>query len=242
MSEITFSSGEVTIHGTLALPKKSEEIFPGVIVFHGMTASEEGYIPLVNQLANNGIAGLAISMRAHGRSEGDFDTATVGEALSDGLAAYDFLVGQKKIDSRRIGIIGSSVGAVLAANLVANRGIKSLILKAPAAYTDYMLNLGMAKIMEREAAWFSEIPDVAATPTGHSIAGFKGSMLIVPSEYDHVIPPTITDGLFEVAVHVGRKNLTTIQGADHSLSDPVWKQEFRDIATQWFRETLDLAE
>jgi dienelactone hydrolase len=237
MHEVTFPSGDHTIHGSLALPNSSG-LYPGVIIFHGMTASEEGYTPLVAQLEDSGIAGLAISMRAHGQSTGKFNVETVRGAFNDGLAAYDFLSMQKGIDSKRIGVVGSSVGAVLAANLIANREVASLIFKAPAVYTEEMLDMSMAKIMEREVAWFSELQDVAATPTGKSIADYNGNLLIVPSEHDDVIPSTITDRLLEVATQAKSKKLITIQGADHPLSDPKWKQEFRDIATEWFKKTL----
>jgi cephalosporin-C deacetylase-like acetyl esterase len=93
VKEVVFESNGLTIHGSLALPHQADYC-PGVVVFHGMTASEEGYLPFITQLADNGIAGLAVTMRGHGLSEGDFTTTTVREALADGLAAYDFLLRQ----------------------------------------------------------------------------------------------------------------------------------------------------
>jgi alpha-beta hydrolase superfamily lysophospholipase len=129
--------------------------------------------------------------------------------------------------------VGSSVGAVLAAYLVENRDVKALILKAPAVYTDEMLDITMAEIMARETGWFSDITDASATPTGRLISKFAGNLLIVPSEHDHVIPATITNRLLETATQAKGKSMTVIEGADHALSDPAWKQEFRDIATGW---------
>ena len=90
MQKVSFKSGDVTIRGTLAVPNEGNKPFPGVIIFHGMTSSEAGYIPLIETLARNGIAGLAINMRGHGDSEGDFNKATVAEAINDAVAAYDF--------------------------------------------------------------------------------------------------------------------------------------------------------
>ncbi len=64
-----------------------------------MTSSETSYLPLAKRLADSGIAGLAISMRGHGESEGDFNQATVAEAVSDALAAYDFSASRADIDA-----------------------------------------------------------------------------------------------------------------------------------------------
>src|SRR6185369_420883 len=102
--EVTFQSGDLSLHATLVLPRHQKHSFPGVILFHGMTSSEKSYSALASSLAEIGIAGLAVTMRGHGESEGDFNKATVAEAINDGLAAYNFLATQPGIDASRIGM------------------------------------------------------------------------------------------------------------------------------------------
>jgi dienelactone hydrolase len=111
MRKVAFLSNNVTIHGTLCIPQFTNSLLPGVIIFHGMTSSEDSYVALAELLAKHGMAALAISMRGHGESGGDFTMSTVDEAIADGLAAYDFLTNQTAVDVDRIGLLGSSVGA-----------------------------------------------------------------------------------------------------------------------------------
>jgi len=136
------------------LPEGSNKPIPAVMTFHGMTSSETGYIPLASALSARGIAGLTVNMRGHGNSEGDFKTATVSEAVNDALAAYDFLTSQPGIDRNRIGVVGSSVGAILAALATERRSIASLVLRAPAAYTEQMMKISMAETMINEDRQF----------------------------------------------------------------------------------------
>jgi len=68
---VNIPSQDLTISGTLVMPSAITKKIPAVIIFHGMTSSKDGYVPLAKRLAENGIAGLAVSMRGHGESEGN---------------------------------------------------------------------------------------------------------------------------------------------------------------------------
>jgi esterase/lipase len=228
MQKISFQSNGLTIRGT----------FPGVIIFHGMTSSQTGHIPLAAILAENGIAGLAISMRGHDGSEGDFNKATVAEATNDAVAAYDFLVAQPGIDAARIGLVGSSVGAILSSLATEKRDIRSLVFRAPAAYTEKMMQLSMADTMTNESRQFHEIKQLKNTPAGHAIANFNGSLLVVASENDAIIPPVITRGYINIADKAKQKKHIVIKGATHTLTETKWKQTFSDATVRWFTDTL----
>lgn len=239
MQKVSFSSNGLTIRGVLTTPKTGSAPFPGVICFHGMTSSNVGYIPLIEKLAENGIAGLAINMRGHGESDGDFNTATVTEAINDGLAAYDFLTSQPNIDSNKIGLLGTSVGAILVSFTSQQREIQSIVLRAPAAYSEELLGVSMAATMTNEDHQFYDIPDLSATPPGRAIAKFKGNLLVISSEKDAIIPAHISQGYIDITTSARRKELHTIKDATHALTKPTWKQEFQDTAAAWFVKTLE---
>lgn len=237
MQKISFQSDGFTIRGTVALPAPGDRPFPGVVIFHGMTSSDTSYVPLVKRLAGRGIAGLAISMRGHGGSDGNFAKETVGEALNDATAAYDFLVSQPGVDAARIGLVGSSVGAILASMATAQRSVKSLVFRAPAAYTDEMLRLSMAGTMVNEKQQFHHIENLAGTPAGHAIGKFEGCLLVVASGKDTVIPMAVSKGYVDIARRAGKKQLRVIEGAAHTLTDR-WKEIFSSTAIDWFEDTL----
>lgn len=238
VKEVTFQSGDLSLHATIAIPHNQKQSLPGVILFHGMTSSEKSYIALASSLAEIGIAGLAVSMRGHGESEGDFNKATVAEAISDGLAAYDFLATQQGIDARRIGMVGSSVGAIIVTMTSSHRNVQSLILRAPAAYTNPMMHITMAQTMVNESKQFHEIDNLEDTPAGKAITKFTGSLFVAASENDIVIPLTISKGYINIAKQAKKKQLTIIKGADHPLTDPNLKEKFNRMAVDWFTNTL----
>ncbi len=231
-------SDSLTIHGTLAIPPAVKKPCPGVIIFHGMTSSENSYITLTQSLAEQGIAGLAISMRGHGESEGDFERSTVAEAISDALAAYDFLVSQPEVDATSIGLVGSSVGAILAAMVSDKRLIRSIVFRAPAAYTAEMMRLSMAETMVNENRQFHQIGDLEATPAGNAIRNFNGSLLVVASENDALIPLSIPKAYINAAMQADKKQLYVIEGAPHTLTEPRWKETLQNTILKWFNKTL----
>ncbi|MBP6880246.1 alpha/beta fold hydrolase [Candidatus Saccharibacteria bacterium] len=239
MQKISFQSDNLTIRGTLVFPGgEITEPLPGVIIFHGMTSSENSYIPLAELLAKDGMVGLAISMRGHGRSDGDFNKETVAAATNDALAAYDFLAELPIIDINKIGMVGSSVGAILAATATSGRDIASLVLRAPAAYTSEMMQISMAATMTNEEKQFHEIEKLSATPAGKCIEKFGGDLLVVASEKDHLIPTSITEGYIDTANHASTKKLEIIKGASHQLINLVWQKEFNQLAVNWFKKSL----
>jgi hypothetical protein len=239
MKKVTYDSNGLKIHGTLCIPETKDKPFPAVIIFHGMTSSEASYIALTEKLEKLGIAGLAVSMRGHGESEGDFQRSTVKESISDGTASYDYLCSIEGVDNSRIGLVGSSVGTILAAMTSAQRNVKSIVLRAPAAYTSEMMELSMAGTMVNEGRQFHEIKELASTPAGTAIASFTGDLLVVASEKDMIIPHFITDGYVDLAEHAKSKGLFTIKGAPHNLTGE-YKDTFNQLAANWFKDTLSI--
>ena len=236
--KISFLSGGQQIEGTLITPKVMDGKKPGVVFFHGMTSSEDGYIPIAEKLAESGIVGMTLSIRGHGNSEGNFDDITVADGAEDGLNAYDFFARYDFIDKNRIGLCGASLGAVISTMVVKQRAVQSLVLRVPATYTDEMMGMTYREIMLDEEKIFSKISNIAETPAIRAISEFTGSVLIITSEKDVVIPVIIPREYFLKAQKAKRKQQIEIPGATHNLTDNVWRQQFIDETVKWFVETL----
>jgi esterase/lipase len=236
--KISFLSEGQKIRGTLFVPIKTEKKIPAVIFFHGMTSSEKGYIPIVEKLATQGICVMTLSIRGHGDSEGDFKKLKVPNGIKDGLNAYDFLVKHNFVDANKIGLCGSSVGGVIVSMVSKQRKVKSLILKAPAIYTEKMMTMTYEQTMEREDKMFKEIKDVNNTPAIKAISKFKGSLLAILSEKDNIIPNKMQEQYLINAKRVLRKKKIIIKNADHPLSKEKWKEKFVEEMMKWFLTTL----
>lgn len=98
-----------TLRGTLWLPRPAPAGSPGVILVHGVMASQAQTEPTARSLATAGLAVLSFDLRGYGDSDAAPDTPEVHR--DDVLSALTFLRGQAGIDAHRIALIGHSMGA-----------------------------------------------------------------------------------------------------------------------------------
>lgn len=131
---IHFDVDSQRCHGMLHLPLSGGP-HPAVLMLHGFTGQRMEphrlFVLFSRLLAEHGIASLRFDFRGSGESEGSFDEMTVSRELEDVRAAHDFLKAQPQIDPARIGLLGLSMGGMVAA-LSVGLGFGSLALWAPA--------------------------------------------------------------------------------------------------------------
>lgn len=154
--EITFRSGALTIAGTLSLPAGAGP-FPAVVLLSGSGPQDRdsevaGFRPfklMAEHFAKRGIAVLRCDDRGVGGSTGNFAEATTEDLAGDALAAVEVLRARTEIDPRRIGLVGHSEGALVAA-VAATRS-------AEIAFIGYLAGNAVsgAEILRQQAA---EIP------------------------------------------------------------------------------------
>jgi uncharacterized protein len=124
------------------------------------------------------------------------------------VAAYDRLAAVQGVDPNRIGVCGASYGAFLGARLVSDRPVNRLLLRAPA------------------------LGDDLSGPA--SLGTYMGSVLVVESGRDEVIPHTTIATYLEACG--GRARHEVIDGATHALTDPRWQQAFVDLIVDWCKD------
>jgi dienelactone hydrolase len=181
---------------------------------------------------------MTVNIRGHGKSGGTIDEISAREFETDALAAYDFLTHQREVDANRIGICGGSFGGLLAAMTSKVRSVKSIMVRAPAAYTPEMREERMGAIIARETRVFNEIDDIENTPAVQAISSFKGDLLVMVCENDATIPRAIPQAYFDDAKVAHRKKIEIIVGAEHSLQTEALRKQFIEREVKWFLETL----
>ena len=237
--DVFIQSGGRSLHGVFVAPEGGEGSFPVVLFIHGMTSSNAGYVEIVERLASVGIAGLALSLSGHGQSSGDFDGLSVDELVEDGVEAMKYLLDIPGLDSGRIGLMGTSVGAHICSMISREFPIRSMVLRAPAVYSLETGMMLLPDIMESEGTIFADLKDMlASVPTIKAIWEFKGSLLVIASEKDQVIPDFISRAYVDNALEAKEKNYYTIVGAGHGLSEKIWREDFIDMTVGWFGERL----
>lgn len=148
-SELEFDSPyEAGVHlaGTLVIPA-GKGPFPAVLLLNGpgqqdRDATVLGHKPfavIADYLARRGVASLRVDDRGVGKSRGPLAELTTAVSAEDAAAALAMLRGQAGIDPARVGAIGHSEGAVIAAMLAAepsNRVSFVVLLAAPGVNHD----------------------------------------------------------------------------------------------------------
>ena len=151
-TEITFSSGDVTLHGSVRVPVSMRGPVPGVLLLAGSGPTDRngdsallpGSIGTLRHLADvlerHGFASLRYDKLGSGTTGlgpysvedvADLGFSTFIDAASDAL---DFLGSQRGVDAQRLYVVGHSEGALIALSLAQdNDSIAGLGLLEPLA-------------------------------------------------------------------------------------------------------------
>lgn len=243
VEEVSFTSGDVTLSGTLTLPQ-GDGPFPALVLVSGsgpQNRDEEivtvpDYKPfavLADTLTRQGIAVLRYDDRGVGASTGDFAAATLYDFAADAEAGWAYLTERAEIDPAQVGIFGHSEGGQVA-SVVAGRNpdIAFIVLMAgPGERGDKVLNDQIRLIMaaggatEEEIAQTLELQELGyqAVRTGE---GFDEVEAAIRQEIDAQLAE-LTDAqkaqLGDIDAHV----------------EMVVAQRMASIQTDWFRQFID---
>jgi dienelactone hydrolase len=121
--EVTVGTGEFALRGTLAMPK-GKELFPAIVLVHGSGPNDRDetiggskpFRDLAWGLASKGIAVLRYEKRTleHGKRLASIKNFTVKEeVIDDAVSAVDLLRKTEGIDTKRIFVLGHSLGGML---------------------------------------------------------------------------------------------------------------------------------
>ena len=165
VSEVTFQTQDGwTIYGNLRVPEKQTTTpIPAVVLLHSGLSDRNVYADLEVALAKNGFAVLNIDWRGNGKSTGkgkyfELPKAERDKGYLDAMGAVNFLASQPNINSSRIGIVGTVIGAKHAMAAAAEEPR----IKTAVVLTGYIPT-------EKEKLYFTtqKVPVLYVTSAGH---------------------------------------------------------------------------
>ncbi|WP_372669950.1 alpha/beta hydrolase family protein [Amycolatopsis kentuckyensis] len=110
-SDVTFTNGGVTLHGSVVAPPGGSKL-PGLVMVHGSGEhSREDYRDQAEAFARQGIATLIYDKRTEGYSQFSRSYSTLAD---DALAAVEALRKRPEVDPSRVGVWGLSEGGWVA--------------------------------------------------------------------------------------------------------------------------------
>jgi hypothetical protein len=225
---------------------------PGVAFFHGFTGdrmeSHWIFVKCARALAKVGIAALRFDFYGSGESDGDFREMTLRGEISDARAAVDYFRRQKKIDPKRVGLLGISLGGAIAAELATKVRARAVVLWSALAHTAHLRTLAVTSVkpisggggaVEYDAREISPhfLEDALEAEPVRSLARFKGPTLIIQPEKDEAVPLSHAQDYYQAA-GARAKELVVIPGADHVFSSVPWEREVIARTVEWFRAHL----
>lgn len=148
--EITFTSGDAILNGTLIAPAAPGP-HPAIVLLHGSgRLTRYSFGPYPHFFASLGLSVLIFDKRGAGTSTGRFfDRTTMYPDVftEDALAAVKFLSARPDIDSKRIGLWGVSEGGMLTTQVAARTSDVAFIINS----SGFMLPLWQQVLYNIEA-------------------------------------------------------------------------------------------
>ncbi len=204
-----FSSRGEFISATAHLPADEDAHVPAVLFCHGFTGNriEHRYlfVRAARRLASAGIGALRFDYGGCGESEGLFEEHTFSNYIEDALLALDFLKQLPGFDSKRLGILGYSLGGSVAAEVAGqNPQLKAAVLWSPGAFPQKLfferrqelsgsdISSSVEDFIEYDG-WAIGIPFIRSlgevVPV-ESLAKFPGAVLLCHGLADVVVEPS----------------------------------------------------
>lgn len=231
--------------------------FPTALLLHGFTGTKvethRMFVKVARTLAQHGIASLRFDYRGSGDSAGEFEDMTIRSEVADALEAITFLARHKRINSRRLALIGMSMGGAIAAHVVARERarFKSLVLWAPVAegagiLDDLSTPEAVASLAETGltdhggnlvgVAFVRQFADMKPL---REVAKSKCPTLIIHGSKDETVPAHHSD-LYERALRSPDRVVkkVIIHGADHTFNKHAWERRVITETVDWLGETL----
>jgi dipeptidyl aminopeptidase/acylaminoacyl peptidase len=253
---VVFENKGQQIIGMLHLPEGRGR-FPTALLLHGFTGTKVEahrlFVKLSRALAGHGIASLRFDYRGSGDSAGEFEDMTIRSEVADTQEAIKFLAHHKQINSRRLALIGLSMGGVVASYVVARETarFKSLVLWAPVAEgagilddlstPDAVTSLAETGTTDHDGhlvgvAFVRQFADMKPL---REVAKSNCPVLIIHGSEDETVPVHHAD-LYERALRSPDRVVkkVIIPGADHTFNRHVWEQRVITETVDWLGETL----
>ncbi|MGH4120204.1 alpha/beta hydrolase [Clostridium sp.] len=240
---VEFESNGLTLRGYLHMPNTVTEKVPLVCMFHGFTSNKMEdhfyYVRLSKRLEKLGIASLRMDFGNSGESDGNFENMTPSCEINDAINIVEYGKTIPNIDLDRIGLIGSSMGGMIA-GIVASElkdDIKCLCLISPAAnieqiMSDYFENGN--RIADINGLLFSRdaFDEMKTISTYERAKGFKGEVLIAHGTKDEAVPNEF--GKKYKDIYGEKVNFVDIEDGNHILSSRKWEMQLSDAIIEFF--------
>ncbi|MCC6580239.1 MAG: alpha/beta fold hydrolase [Phycisphaeraceae bacterium] len=238
----------MSIRGTVYTPDRAKR-HPTVLLLHGFTGQriEAGFffVQLARDLCDRNIAAVTFDFRHSGESDGSFDRMLVTGELSDTLRMAHWVQGQPFVDRSRMGLLGFSLGGLLAACTVARTGqFKALTLLAPTTVNNLHRHAGGKPdgepvVMGPHVLHADFFKDLRTLNPVADVVKNPRPTLLVQGDADTAVPPEVSQAFVDAMQRAGVPvEVARIAEGDHVFSTPATRKQARETVTGWLARVL----
>ena len=233
IEKVSFLSEGQRISGILHLPESEHPSC--VITSHGLLSSKdsEKYTTLGERLAREGLAMLRFDFRGCGESEGRMEESTVSGRIADLGSAIEFVKSHPGLETR-IGLLGSSLGGYITLMRASTEEkVRAVVIWATPFHLDNLKSKKSEDEMPSPGeVFFEDLSRHRLLPLLPKIS----NCLVIHGEEDELVP---VDQAWEIFNSLGSpKEIRVIEGADHRLMNPEYRQRAIDLSVDWFKKYL----
>lgn len=230
---------------------------PVVVLLHGFTGSKHEtrrlFVQAARRLAGEGIASIRFDFRGCGDSSGEFHEMTITRMLEDVANVRAWIATRGDLDSTRTGLLGMSLGGLVAALAAAQMPRPAgVLLWSPVTNPRRLIAQRTTPDSERQIGQ-GGVADLAGWAVGRAfvqemlhadpvgaLCGTGLPVRILHGDADQTVP--FEDSVAAVAalesagcdIHLHR-----IAGAGHGFESLPWIAELLDRTVAWGRAALD---
>ncbi|MET7474825.1 alpha/beta fold hydrolase [Streptomyces sp. NPDC005648] len=228
--------------------------WPTAVFVHGFSSNRlelPDFVAMSRLLEANGVASVRFDLSGHGESDGDFfDVTITGEiaetrAVLAAVRAFDF------VDSERIGLVGMSMGGVVAGIVAGEEPrIRALCLWSPAAIAPFEIGKGHLKgrslAAEIEVKGYFDadghrmspalVEDIAGLDVYGRSGVYPGPVLILHGDQDEIAPLEYARRYLDH--YDGNAELDVVDGADHAWGSVPHRTALHQSTLRFLRKHL----
>jgi hypothetical protein len=165
----------ISLAGTITYPKMGSD-FPAVILISGSGPQDRNsellnhkpFLVLADYLTKRGIAVLRVDDRGTGESEGNYNETGLNGFVNDTESAFEFLKTRKEINHSKIGLIGHSLGGIIAPIIASeDTDVSFIVILAGSGIRGDKLMLLQKEIIERKMG----VPEIGITQGQNNMKG-----------------------------------------------------------------------
>ena len=250
-----FHHNGLTLRSTVHLPEgPTDTRRPTVVFVHGFTSNRielPNFVAMSRLLAAHGIASVRFDLSGHGESDGEFFDVTITGEIAEtrtvlqAVRTFDF------VDPERIGLVGMSMGGVVAGMVAAEEsGLGALCLWSPAAVAPFEIGRGYLKGRSlaaeiEEKGYFDAdghrmsaalVADIAGLDVYGRSAAYRGPVHILHGDKDDIAPLEYARRYLDH--YDGNAELQVVEGADHAWGSVPHRATLHGSTLRFFERHL----